>query len=168
MDRTQSAGTVRLDRPGTTDGAEMWQLVRDSSGLDHNSSYFYLLWCRDFADTSIVARDVSGRLLGFVAGFRRPVAPHTLFVWQIAVTAEHRGRGLGARMLESLVNRSEARITAIEASLTPDNSASAALFDSFARRRGASVQCLTLFEPGHFPDDHEAEELIHIDISRSR
>ncbi|WP_405540362.1 diaminobutyrate acetyltransferase [Streptomyces sp. NBC_00075] len=167
MDKTLAAVTVRLDRPDPADAAGMWQLVGESGGLDPNSSYFYLLWCRDFADTSIVARDGRGRLLGFIAGFRRPTVPGTLFIWQVAVATAHRGHGLGTRMLDELLECGWPQVTAVEASVTPDNSASAALFGSFARRHGAFVERRTLFEPGHFPDNHDAEELFHIGINRS-
>lgn len=49
---------VRLDTPRIEDGAAIWRIARDSGSLDLNSSYSYLLWCRDFADTTVVARDV--------------------------------------------------------------------------------------------------------------
>lgn len=160
--------TVQLDRPGTTDAAGMWRLVQASDALDANSSYFYLLWCRDFADTSVVARDRDGRILGFIAGFLRPAAPATLFVWQVAVDAAQRGHGLGSHMLEHLVEHGGTRITAVEATVTQDNAASAALFGSFARRRGRPVERRTLFEPRSFPDGHEAEELLRIDIGGPR
>lgn len=40
---------LRLDHPGVEDGAAIWRIARDSRTLDLNSSYSYLLWCRDFA-----------------------------------------------------------------------------------------------------------------------
>src|SRR5437879_5926964 len=49
-----------LDTPTVEDGAAIWRIARDSQTLDLNSSYSYLLWCRDFARTSVVARDDRG------------------------------------------------------------------------------------------------------------
>src|SRR3954469_14238353 len=52
----------QLDQPGVADGAAIWRIARDSKVLDLNSSYSYLLWCRDFAATSAVARDENGEV----------------------------------------------------------------------------------------------------------
>ncbi|MDX5310866.1 MAG: GNAT family N-acetyltransferase, partial [Rhodococcus sp. (in: high G+C Gram-positive bacteria)] len=83
----------------------MWQIARDSKVLDVNSSYAYVLWCRDFAATSVVATAGDHEAVGFVSGYRRPEAPDTLFVWQVAVDQDQRGRGVAGRMLDSLWDR---------------------------------------------------------------
>ncbi|CAO0837892.1 L-2,4-diaminobutyric acid acetyltransferase OS=Streptomyces microflavus OX=1919 GN=ectA_1 PE=3 SV=1 [Streptomyces microflavus] len=54
------------------DGAAIWRIARDSEVLDLNSSYSYLLWCRDFAATSAVARGEDGEPIAFVTGYIRP------------------------------------------------------------------------------------------------
>jgi L-2,4-diaminobutyric acid acetyltransferase len=97
-----SAGPFDLSTPTSADGPLMWGLALESGGLDVNSRYAYLLWCRDFAATSIVARS-GDRLAGFITGYRRPDAPDTLFVWQVAVGPDFRRRGLASRMLDHLV-----------------------------------------------------------------
>ncbi|MCU1608244.1 MAG: ectA, partial [Pseudonocardiales bacterium] len=96
------AAGVSLVEPGRADGPHLWRLTRDSRVLDLNSSYAYLLWCRDFAGTSVVAK-VDGNVVGFVTGFLRPQATDTVMVWQVAVDARHRGRYLASRMLHTLV-----------------------------------------------------------------
>ncbi|WP_308217070.1 hypothetical protein [Streptomyces noursei] len=53
--------------------------MRDARDLDTNSPYFSLLWCRDFAATSVVARD-GDTSCGFVTGFTRPRQPDTLYM----------------------------------------------------------------------------------------
>lgn len=53
--------------PYRADAAAMWRRVRDARDLDTNCPYSYLLWCRDFAATSVVARD-GATLCGFVSG----------------------------------------------------------------------------------------------------
>lgn len=58
----------------------MWRIARDSQALDLNSSYSYLLWCRDFAGTSLVARGVGKHApRGTSAGGSRaaPASHHT-------------------------------------------------------------------------------------------
>ncbi len=151
-----------LGRPEMADGAAMWRIARDSETLDLNSSYAYLLWCRDFAGASVIARS-GGEPVGFVAGYRRPQAVDTLMVWQVAVDASQRGTGLGGAMLEHLVDRLlPAGVRYVATTITADNAASIKLFESLARRSGTGITRSPLFEVGHFPDGHDAEDLYHI------
>ncbi len=134
-------------------------MARDSRVLDLNASYAYLLWCRDFAATSIVAT-VEDRPAGFVTGYQRPDRPDILMVWQVAVDEEHRGLGIAARMLHELAER--VRPAALETTITADNEASIALFSRFAHDHGAELAREPLFEPALFPDGHDAELLFRI------
>ena len=157
---------VRIAPPVLDDGRHLWRLARDA-GLDVNSPYAYALWCRDFAATTVTARDEEGRLRGFVTGYVRPDAADTYFLWQVAVDAEFRGRRLARRMLAHIGDRIVARgLTHLEATVTPDNTASRALFASFARDHGAEPEWTPLFEREHFPCEdsgaHEPEDLVRI------
>ncbi|HEX5568673.1 MAG TPA: diaminobutyrate acetyltransferase [Streptomyces sp.] len=156
---------LKLDTPRVEDGAAIWRIARDSRMLDLNSSYSYLLWCRDFATTSVVARDGNGEPVGFITGYVRPQRPRTLVVWQVAVDHGQRGRGLAAAMLDALTLRvaQELGIDGIETTITPDNTASNRLFTSYARRHGAPVQREVLFDGVLFPEDgHDSEVLYRI------
>ncbi|MFD9075920.1 diaminobutyrate acetyltransferase [Streptomyces lasiicapitis] len=161
---------LRLDTPGVADGAAIWRIARDSKVLDLNSSYSYLLWCRDFAATSVVARDGAspgGEPAGFITGYIRPDKPRTLVVWQVAVDHAHRGRGLAGALLDGLAAKVAAHpgFDALETTISPDNTASERLFTSFAKRHGARVERTVLFDAALFPDDdggHEPEVLFDI------
>jgi L-2,4-diaminobutyric acid acetyltransferase len=156
---------LKLDIPRLEDGAAMWRIARDSRTLDLNSSYSYLLWCRDFADTSVVARDASGDPVGFVSGYLRPRSPRTLVVWQVAVDEAQRGRGLAAAMLDGLTSRVAGTlgIDGIETTITPDNTASNRLFSRYAERHDAPLEREVLFDAGIFPDEgHDSEVLYRI------
>ena len=135
------------------------RLALAAGGLDVNSSYAYVLWCRDFAATSIVAAD-DDALAGFITGYRRPDDPPTLFVWQVAVDPARRGIGIARRMLDELVARVDP--LHVEATVTADNAPSSALFTSFARRRGVALARSPLFGRADFPEPHEPEELLRI------
>jgi L-2,4-diaminobutyric acid acetyltransferase len=148
-----------IDRPSKKDGAAIWRIARDSGKLDLNSSYAYLLWCHDFADTSAVAR-VDDEVVGFVIGYRRPVEPDTVVVWQVAVAAGQRGKGTAAALLDDLVRHTG--VTHVETTITPDNDASNALFRSLADRWGAQMSVAGEFTAGEFPDEHESEVLFRI------
>ena len=156
---------LRIDRPHVVDGAALWRIAKDSGTLDLNSSYSYLLWCRDFAGTSAVARTADGEPVAFVTGYIRPERPQTLLVWQVAVDAEQRGRGLAAALLDGLTHRIARthELTDVETTITPGNTASERLFTSYAARHGATVEREVLFDTGHFPDGpHDPEVLYRI------
>ncbi|WP_327120935.1 diaminobutyrate acetyltransferase [Nocardia sp. NBC_01730] len=141
----------------------MWRIAKDSAVLDANSSYAYLLWCRDFASTSVVA-ELNGRIVGYVIGFVRPQAPDTVFVWQIAVERSQRGRGTGAELLHVLLNSVAAQgVSVLETTISPDNLASIAMFTSVARTRDAAITKRPLFDAGVFPDSHAPEDLYRIE-----
>jgi diaminobutyrate acetyltransferase len=153
---------VSFRAPELQDGSAMWRIARDSKVLDLNSSYSYLLWCRDFARTSVVAV-VDGDVGGFVTGYLPPDRPDTVMVWQVAVDAEHRGRRLARRMLDELADRLRDRsVCRLETTITPDNEASIRLFASFAEGRGAALEREPVFPAELFPDGHESEDLFRI------
>ena len=150
-----------LRGPTPADGPAMWALVRDSGALDLNSPYAYLLLGSHFAATSLLAvRPSDGGLLGFVGAYHPPPRPAVLFIWQIGVSATARRQGLASRLLDAAVARSGARY--LEATVTPDNRPSRALFRGFARRHGAACDVSLGFSADCFPDGHAPEELFRI------
>ncbi|WP_084528923.1 diaminobutyrate acetyltransferase [Nocardia crassostreae] len=154
--------SILVRNPLLDDGARMWRIAKDSRVLDANSSYAYLLWCRDFATTSVVA-EIGGEVAGFVIGYVRPQEPGTLFVWQVAVDHAFRGRGVGVAMLDVLLESlADQGVSLLETTISPDNTASIAMFGALARRRRSAMTRTPLFTPGHFPDNHEAELLYRI------
>jgi diaminobutyrate acetyltransferase len=157
------AAGISIAEPALVDGPHLWRLARDSRVLDLNSSYAYLLWCRDFAGTSVVAK-IDGNVVGFVTGYLRPVAPDRVMVWQVAVDARQRGRNLASRMLHTLVDRLWPRgVRWLQATVSPSNEASIRLFSALARDCGTGIERYALFAPEDFPadgpDGHEAEDL---------
>ncbi|BEK94953.1 2,4-diaminobutyric acid acetyltransferase [Nocardia seriolae] len=153
---------IVIRSPRIDDGSRLWQIAVDSRVLDVNSSYAYLLWCRDFASTSVVA-EIDGEVAGFVIGYLRPADPATLFAWQVAVDRAHRGRGIGVAMLDCLLETGSGQAaSAIETTVSPDNTASTAMFAALARLRGMGITRRKLFTANHFPDVHEPEELYRI------
>lgn len=152
-------GTPATAVPSAADGARLWEIAEASKVLDVNSRYAYVLWCRDFAATSIVAR-LDGRVVGFVTGYVRPERPDTLFVWQVAVDAAARGRRAAAVMLDDLVTR--VGVPYLETTITDDNAASIAMFSGLAERRDAPVERTELFDGALLGAGHDPEFLYRI------
>lgn len=153
-------GSVLIGPPSVADGVGCWELAAATGVLDVNSRYAYLIWCRDFAATSVVAT-LDGRLVGFVTGYRRPDDPGTLLVWQVAVDAQARGTGLAGRMLATLWDQVP-RTRYLETTITPDNAGSIALFTGFARRHSTDVAQLELFPGELLGAGHQPEILFRI------
>ncbi|MEU5718201.1 diaminobutyrate acetyltransferase [Streptomyces sp. NPDC020403] len=154
---------LRIDTPRVEDGAAIWRIARDSEVLDLNSSYSYLLWCRDFAATSVVARDEHGEPVAFVTGYVRPDRPQTLVVWQVAVDRGHRGKGLAATLLDALTARvaADQGLASVETTITPDNTASERLFTSYAQRHDVALEREVLFAGDLFPEDTHLPEVLY-------
>ena len=141
----------------------VWKLVRESGVLDLNSPYCYLILCKDFPETCVIAEQ-DLEVVGFVTAYRPPTTPHVVFVWQIGVSETARGQGLGTAMLLSLLERKSCRnISHLEATVTPSNERSLRLFHSLARRLHTRIAEEACFGEELFPDGgHQAERLIRI------
>jgi L-2,4-diaminobutyric acid acetyltransferase len=152
---------VRLRNPILDDGAGLWNLAKESSTLDLNSPYAYLMWCDKFAKTSLVA-EIGGEPAAFLMGFHPPGQDDVLFVWQVAVAEKYRGRGLASLMLDKLIESTES-IKAVEATVTSSNVASSKLFNSLAARHDCACSQREFLSADHFPGPgHESETLFHI------
>lgn len=139
--------------PSLGDASTLWQMAKDA-GLDENSPYVYAMWCDYFAATSIVAID-RGEVAGFVIGFAAPEEPDCLFVWQVGVDERMRGRGIAQQMITNIAQRQGCRW--IEATVTPGNEASAALFRSLATQFNTNVVEELAYAAEVFPIEHDAE-----------
>lgn len=161
----ERTATTRLRAPTARDGAAMWALVHEAGTLDPNSAYLYVLLADRFADTCAVA-ERDGRLVGMLTGFRPPRDPSTYFVWQVGVSPSARGEGLAGRLLDEVVAR-HPEVRFLEATVSPSNAASDALFSGFARRHGAPLHRdkgygAELFPRPHGGAAHEPEPLLRI------
>jgi len=152
-----------LRQPRPEDAIAIKRIVEASGVLDVNSLYCYLLLCSHFASTCVVA-EVRGEVVGFTTGYLLPDRPDVLFVWQVGVHESARGQGLAASMLDYLIARDCcAGVRFLEATVTPTNEPSKALFRSFARRFGTACTERPCFNEGVFGEEnHEVENLVSI------
>ena len=141
----------------------MWQRVKDSQKLDVNSAYCYIMLSEYFTDTCLVA-EIDTEIVGFVTSLIRPSNPEVLFVWQIAVSAEHQGKGIAYSLLLELISGASCtEVRYIETTISPSNAASNRLFRKLAEEMEAPLMESEGFTSHLFPGDvHEDERLIQI------
>jgi len=153
---------VSFRTPELSDGAAVYELVKRSPPLDLNSRYSYLILCDHFSETCIVAEHRS-QVVGFISAYPHPKKSDTLFVWQVVVAGEMRGRGLAGTMLDRLSSREASRASFVETTVTPSNQPSLRFFQSFADARGAELHRRSYLAEDLFGDDaHEEEILLRI------
>ncbi|RKD71056.1 diaminobutyrate acetyltransferase [Sinobaca qinghaiensis] len=154
---TNVIDSLTFDKPMVEDGADMWELVKNST-LDLNSSYKYIMMCEFFAETCVVAKE-NDELVGFVTAFIPPEKQDTVFVWQVGVDPSQRGKGLAVRLLDAVLEREACKdVKYMEATVTPSNEASKGLFKKVARTHETECEVFETFAEDLFPDDeHEAE-----------
>lgn len=156
----------RLRKPDATDGAAIWELVKECKPLDENSMYCNLVQADHFRDTCVVA-ELDGDVVGWISGHMIP-DQNALFVWQVAVSEKARGLGLGKKMLLDLIERDVCDdATLLQTTITRDNAASWALFRSFARHIGGNLTDEPHFTRDlHFEGRHATEHMVSITLPR--
>lgn len=163
---TEKSDTIIFRKPTAEDGGAIWQLIQNCKPLDENSMYCNLIQCDHFADTCVVA-ELDGEIAGWISAYVLPGDAETLFVWQVAVAGIARGRGLGRRMLTELLEREECvQVQRMQTTITKDNDASWALFNSFADRMDADLSHEAHFKKDvHFNGAHATEHMVTIDLA---
>jgi len=157
------AAPITLRAPTAEDGAAVYELIAQCPPLDTNSMYCNLLQSSHFSDTSVAA-ELDENIVGFISGYVLPKQPDTLFIWQVAVGEKARGQGLASRMLRDILQRPACQqVKYIETTITPDNRASWALFESLANKLSAQLNHSVMFDrQQHFAGQHETEMLVKI------
>lgn len=156
-----SSTGIAFRQPVATDGPAITALISRCPPLDRNSAYCNLIQSTHFADHCVVAQQ-GERIVGWVSGHRPPSDPTSFFVWQVAVAAEGRGKGLAKRMIQSLLaRRAQQGVTCLTTTVTDHNKASWALFHSLARDWDSPLERTALFEreahfAGAYPTEYQA------------
>jgi L-2,4-diaminobutyric acid acetyltransferase len=156
-------GEVAYRLPRPDDAPAVWKMVDESEELDNNSPYYYALWFRDFAATSMVAT-VDDEVVGFVTGYLRPDEPDTYMVWQEAAKSRHGIPMLGVKLFERAADQAVARgAKYIEATVSAENKAIIMVLKKYAKRHSAQIDTRVLFPASSFPGgDHHDEVLYRI------
>ncbi|RSN54429.1 diaminobutyrate acetyltransferase [Amycolatopsis sp. WAC 04182] len=163
-----TARQVTLRSPTVADAAAVHDLVRRSGRLDVNTRYAYLIWCRDFASTSLVAEH-DGAILGFVTGYRPPRDPAVYFAWQSAVDQDRPIPGLAFAMMDEITRRVRAQGARIfETTVNPGNRAIIMLLRKLVAEYDGELEISELFGTGELGAGHEVEMLYRFSIENAR
>ena len=156
-----SEPTIR--QPVDTDGAKVHKLIARCPSLDDNSVYCNLLQCTHFGATSAVA-ELDGEIVGVLAAYFLPEHPNTLFVWQVGVDERMRGQGVATKLLLDVLARIHChKVRYLQTTITGDNQASWALFESLAKSLKANTRHKPLFDRDrHFDGEHDTEILLTV------
>lgn len=93
-----------------------------------------------------------------------PERPNTLFVWQVGVDERMRGRGVATKLLLDVLARIHChKVRYLQTTITGDNQASWALFESLAKSLKANTRHKSLFDRDrHFDGEHDTEILLTV------
>lgn len=158
---------IILRHPVKEDGLAVFNLIKSSPPLDLNSSYYYYMMCTDFGKSSLLAQQ-NGKILGYVSGYIPPEDEKTLFIWQVAVSEDARGKGLAGALLSNLILDWQGIITTVKTTISPSNKASQALFKGFAEKNGYEISTSEFLSADDFGpgEGHEAEVLYTIKLKK--
>lgn len=150
------------------DALSVYKLVKACPPLDLNSPYCYLLLCTHGEKYCLTAH-IAGELAGFVSAYPKPGQSSTLFVWQIAVSPNFRGKGIARQLLHRLVDAAVAEgFVSLETTVTPSNNLSRHLFMAITDDYGAECHESQFCPASLLGDNHEEEVLFKISPLKRR
>lgn len=152
---------ITIREPYSTDGPEVYDLIKRCRPLDINSRYCNLLQTFHFRETSAISVCPDNTVYGFVSGYMIPDLMNTLFIWQVAVDEQARGLGLGKRMILDIINRNH--VEYIHTTITKDNKASWAVFKSLTKQLKSKLHYSKFFDKDiHFDGEAKTEYLVQV------
>lgn len=148
--------------PSIEDAPYIYQLAQQTPQLDSYPEYFYLLWCRDFKNTSLIVKK-NNYIEGFIIGYMRPNEPSTLLIWQQAMDKRILNKGVGIKLLHKLTNTCKALGTKhIEATISPENKSAERTLIGISRLLDTNIEKKEIFSQSHFNESHHEEILVRV------
>ncbi|MBF8289448.1 MAG: hypothetical protein HW391_416 [Chloroflexi bacterium] len=144
-DRVARGDALRFRRPTEADYLRIVSVVDDWWGGRTMHVLLPRLWFQHFTGTSWLAEDESGRLGGFLIGFRSPDQPGVAYCHMIAADPNLRRFAVGRRLYERFFEDARAAgVREVHAITWPGNRTSVAFHRSlgFTPKEGAGTQNL--------------------------
>ena len=152
---------IKITFPTKKNGSAVAKLIQRCPPLDLNSTYHYLIQSYYFNRTCSVAFD-GEKIVAFVSGFIKPTNKNCLFIWQVAIDEDYRGKGLGIDLIEFLLNQNK-EFNTIETTITKNNMASRRMFQKFCDKYKTRLSELILFDKEQdFSNECDSEILLKI------
>lgn len=99
MAYTSTPGRVQLRNATPSDAETLARFAASLDGLTRHSTYSYWVLCTFAARTCFLAEQ-EGNLVGFATAVLSDTTPRELFLWQVGVAPDWRGKGIAARLLD--------------------------------------------------------------------
>ena len=152
---------IKITSPSKKYGYALSKLIERCPPLDLNSTYHYLIQSHYFSKSCSVAFE-SNKVIAFVSGFINPSKNNALFIWQVAIDEDYRGKGLGIELIEFILKQNK-NIDSIETTVTENNFASKRMFQKFCGKYQIKLSEKTLFNKEQdFSNEHDSEILLKI------
>ena len=125
---------INIEQVSLNDHPEIHRLAGRIRGIVQHPEHVYKIMAVHFGETFYVARESELKtfpIQGFMMGFVSQTVPGHLFVWQIAVSEEAHGKGIGTQLLEHTIAyaRESKECTAVMATVETVNKGSQRLFE---------------------------------------
>ncbi|RBQ31835.1 diaminobutyrate acetyltransferase [Arcobacter sp. FW59] len=141
-------------KPVKKDSKDIVNIIKKCRVLDLNSEYLYLLQTTHFKESCCVL-EYNNKIIGFVSGYYLPEDPNTLFIWQVAVDEQYRGKNLAFSMIKNIIDRRE--IDFLISTVSPSNTSSTKVFEKVAQYFNTKLEEKALFTKNDFCEFHEDE-----------
>ena len=118
------------------DGAIMRKLAHECGTLDLHTPYTYWVNACYQSESCFVAEE-DGKPIGYIMAVD---APDVVFIWQIGIVPEWRGKGLADRLITKCVDYATKKNKNIEVTIAADNRASYRAFKKACDKRNIAMQ----------------------------
>ncbi len=118
-----------------SDGKIMRMLARKCGTLDLHTPYTYWVAAAHYSGCCFIMEE-DGTPIGYIMAVD---APEIVFIWQIGILPEHRGKGLSRILIASCVGYAKERKKDIEITIAEDNENSYRSFARFCEKNGIAM-----------------------------
>ena len=112
------------------------------------------------SETSVVA-ELDGQIVGWMAAYKLPHDLETLFVWQLVVSEDERGVGLGSLMINSALKRDIGEdVERVQTAIKSDDLDTWSFFKRFAHSKNADLNVVSDYTHSLHKSKLDASECI--------
>ena len=108
------------------------------SPLELHTEYTYWVCTHLFQCSSFIL-ELDKYPIGYIMAIENT---STVFIWQIGITSEHRGKGLSKHLIGACVNYAKSVKKNLEVTISENNEESYRAFRNYCRRNGLVFSCL--------------------------